>query len=407
MNEISCPHCDQPIKLDKNVYADIVNQVRSREFDSDLRERLKIVEQDKIKDAELLEERLKNKFQTESQQKENTINGLKSKLEVANNELEAKLEVAEAKKDLAVKDEINDLEKKNNDLANKLKEADLQKKTDQQTIKEQYEIRLSDRDEEIARLKDFKAKLSTKMVGETLEQHCETEFNRIRATAFPNAYFEKDNDASSGSKGDFVFKDMDENGIEVLSIMFEMKNENDTTATKKKNEDFFKELDKDRNEKNCEYAILVSLLEPESELYNGGIVDVSYRYQKMYVIRPQFFIPMITLLRNAANSSLDYKHELAQMKAQNHDVTNFENDLDDFKNAFGKNYDLASKHFKKAVDDIDKAIKNLQNHRESLLKSENQLRLANNKAQDVTVQKLVSKNPTMKEKFEQAKSQSS
>ncbi|MDC0066933.1 DUF2130 domain-containing protein [Verrucomicrobia bacterium] len=403
MNEISCPHCDQPIKLDKNVYADIVNQVRSREFDSDLRERLKIVEQDKIKDAELLEERLINKFQTESQQKENTINGLKSKLEVANNELEAKLEVAEAKKDLAVKDEINDLEKKNNDLANKLKEADLQKKTDQQTIKEQYEIRLSDRDEEIARLKDFKAKLSTKMVGETLEQHCETEFNRIRATAFPNAYFEKDNDASSGSKGDFVFKDKDENGIELISIMFEMKNENDTTATKKKNEDFFKELDKDRNEKNCEYAILVSLLEPESELYNGGIVDVSHRYQKMYVIRPQFFIPMITLLRNAANSSLEYKHELAQMKAQNHDVTNFENDLDDFKNAFGKNYDLASKHFKKAVDDIDKAIKNLQNHRESLLKSENQLRLANNKAQDVTVQKLVRNNPTMKARFDELK----
>ena len=403
MNEISCPHCDQPIKLDKNVYADIVDQVRNREFESQLRERLENAEQNKTKDIELLEERLKNQFQLESQKQENTIKDLKSRLDEANENFKSKLEVAETKKDLAVKDEINDLEKKNNDLKNKLEQADLLKKTGEQTIKEQFEIRLNDRDQEIARLKDFKAKLSTKMVGETLEQHCETEFNRIRATAFPHAYFEKDNDASSGSKGDFIFKDEDETGIELISIMFEMKNENDTTATKKKNEDFFKELDKDRNEKNCEYAILVSLLEPESELYNGGIVDVSHRYQKMYVIRPQFFIPMITLLRNAAKSSLDYKYELAQMKAQNHDVTNFEQDLDDFKTAFGKNYDLASKHFKKAVDDIDKAIKNLQNHRESLLKSENQLRLANNKAQDVTVQKLVRNNPTMKARFEELK----
>ena len=403
MNEISCPHCDQPIKLDKNVYADIVDQVRNREFESQLRERLENAEQNKTKDIELLEERLKNQFQLESQKQENTIKDLKSRLDEANENFKSKLEVAETKKDLAVKDEINDLEKKNNDLKNKLEQADLLKKTGEQTIKEQFEIRLNDRDQEIARLKDFKAKLSTKMVGETLEQHCETEFNRIRATAFPHAYFEKDNDASSGSKGDFIFKDEDETGIELISIMFEMKNENDTTATKKKNEDFFKELDKDRNEKNCEYAILVSLLEPESELYNGGIVDVSHRYQKMYVIRPQFFIPMITLLRNAAKSSLDYKYELAQMKAQNHDVTNFEQDLDDFKTAFGKNYDLASKHFKKAVDDIDKAIKNLQNHRESLLKSENQLRLANNKAQDVTVQKLVRNNPTMKQRFEELK----
>ena len=403
MNEISCPHCDQPIKLDKNVYADIVDQVRNREFESQLRERLENAEQNKTKDIELLEERLKNQFQLESQKQENTIKDLKSRLDEANENFKSKLEVAETKKDLAVKDEINDLEKKNNDLKNKLEQADLLKKTGEQTIKEQFEIRLNDRDQEIARLKDFKAKLSTKMVGETLEQHCETEFNRIRATAFPHAYFEKDNDASSGSKGDFIFKDEDETGIELISIMFEMKNENDTTATKKKNEDFFKELDKDRNEKNCEYAILVSLLEPESELYNGGIVDVSHRYQKMYVIRPQFFIPMITLLRNAAKSSLDYKYELAQMKAQNHDVTNFEQDLDDFKTAFGMNYDLASKHFKKAVDDIDKAIKNLQNHRESLLKSENQLRLANNKAQDVTVQKLVRNNPTMKQRFEELK----
>ena len=403
MNEISCPHCNEPIKLDKNVYADIVDQVRNREFESQLRERLENAEQNKIKDIDILEERLKNQFQLETQKQENTIKDLKSRLDEANENFKSKLEVAETKKDLAVKDEITNLEKKNNDLKNKLEQADLLKKTEQQTIREQFEIRLNDRDEEIARLKDFKAKLSTKMVGETLEQHCETEFNRIRATAFPNAYFEKDNDASSGSKGDFIFKDEDEAGIELISIMFEMKNENDTTATKKKNEDFFKELDKDRNEKNCEYAILVSLLEPESELYNGGIVDVSHRYQKMYVIRPQFFIPMITLLRNAAKSSLDYKHELAQMKAQNHDVTNFEQDLDDFKTAFGKNYDLASKHFKKAVDDIDKAIKNLQNHRESLLKSENQLRLANNKAQDVTVQKLVRNNPTMKQRFEELK----
>jgi hypothetical protein len=268
-------------------------------------------------------------------------------------------------------------------------------------LRERYEIQLRDRDEAIERLRDMKAKLSTKMVGETLEQHCETEFNRIRATAFPRAYFEKDNDSSTGSKGDYIFRDLDESGTEIVSIMFEMKNESDTTATKKKNEDFLKELDKDRQEKGCEYAVLVSLLEPESELYNSGIVDLFYRYPKMYVVRPQFFIPIITLLRNAAMNSLQYKTELALMRAQNIDITNFEHELETFKSAFGRNYDLASTQFQKAITEIDKSIDHLQKTKEALLGSDRNLRLANDKAQDVTIKKLTKKNPTMAGKFEQ------
>ncbi|MBL4673738.1 MAG: DUF2130 domain-containing protein, partial [Arenicella sp.] len=268
---------------------------------------------------------------------------------------------------------------------------------------DKYETRIKDRDHEIERLRDMKARLSTKMVGETLEQHCETEFNRIRATAFPNAYFEKDNDSRTGSKGDYIFRDSDESHTEIVSIMFEMKNENDETATKKKNEDFLKELDKDRNEKQCEYAVLVSLLEPDSELYNSGIVDVSHRYQKMYVIRPQFFIPMITLLRNAAQNSLKYKTELAIVKAQNVDITNFENELDEFRTGFARNYELASKKFKTAILEIDKTIDHLQKTKDALLGSENNLRLANNKADDLTVKKLTKKNPTMAAKFAELK----
>jgi hypothetical protein len=300
---------------------------------------------------------------------------------------------------LALKEALGVVEKERDDLKRDLGAKDAQHKLLELTLKDKYETQIKDRDEAIERLKDLKAKLTTKMVGETLEQHCETEFNRIRATAFPVAYFEKDNDASSGSKGDFIYRDSTEAGTESISIMFEMKNECDATATKKKNEDFFKELDKDRNEKRCEYAILVSLLEPESELYNTGIVDVSHRYPKMYVIRPQFFIPMITLLRNAAQDSLKYKKELALVKAQNVDVTNFENELEAFKNAFGKNYELASRRFEAAIEEIDKSIDHLQKTKEALLGTDRNLRLANDKAQDVTIKRLTRGNPTMAAKF--------
>ena len=288
-------------------------------------------------------------------------------------------------------------------LKSQLEQAEMAKKLSEQSLKERYEIQLKDRDAAIERLRDMKARLSTKMVGETLEQHCETEFNRLRATAFARAYFEKDNDASGGSKGDFIFREQDESGAEIVSIMFEMKNENETTATKKKNEDFLKELDRDRNEKKCEYAVLVSLLEPDSELYNGGIVDVSHRYPKMYVIRPQFFIPMITLLRNAALNAAQYKAELALVKAQNVDITNFENQLEAFKTAFGKNYDLASRRFQTAIDEIDKSIDHLQKTRDALLGADRNLRLANDKAQDVTIKKLTRGNPTMKARFDELK----
>ena len=302
-------------------------------------------------------------------------------------------------KQLAVSQAISEVEKKSSELSNQLERATLEKQLSEQALKDKYETQIKDRDDAIDRLKDMKARLSTKMLGETLEQHCETAFNQIRATAFPRAYFEKDNDARSGSKGDYVFRDTDDVGTEIVSIMFEMKNESDTTATKKRNEDFFKELDRDRNEKNCEYAVLVSMLESESELYNTGIVDVSHRYPKMYVIRPQFFLPLITLLRNAAMNALTYKSELALVKAQHVDITNFEEDLDSFKSAFAKNYDLASRKFQTAIDEIDKSIDHLQKTKDALLGTDRNLRLANNKAQDVTIKKLTRKNPTMAEKF--------
>ena len=300
---------------------------------------------------------------------------------------------------LAVSTAVSEVQKERDMLKSKLSEINLRSELNEKSLKDKYETQLKDRDDYIERLKDLKAKLSTKMVGETLEQHCDIEFNKIRATAFPNAYFEKDNDAKTGSKADFIFRDYDENGTEVLSIVFEMKNESDTTATKKKNEDFLKELDKDRVEKDCEYAILVSLLESESELYNSGIVDVSHRYSKMYVIRPQFFVPMITLLRNAALGSLEYKKELALVRSQNVDVTSFESDLDEFKSAFARNYDLASRKFQTAIDEIDKSIEHLQKTKDALLGTDRNLRLANNKAQDVTVKKLIKQNPTMTQKF--------
>jgi hypothetical protein len=313
---------------------------------------------------------------------------------------EEKLGASESLKKLAVAEALSKIEKERDELKNSVKQAELEKQLSEKSLKDKYETQLKDRDDAIERLRDMKARLSTKMVGETLEQHCEIEFNRIRATAFPHAYFEKDNDASSGSKGDFIFRDLDHAGTEIVSIMFEMKNEIDTTAAKKKNEDFLKELDKDRIEKGCEYAVLVSLLEPDNEFYNSGIVDMFHRYPKMYVVRPQFFLTTITLLRNAAMKSLEYKTELALVKSQNIDITNFENDLEQFKTAFGKNYELASKKFQTAIDEIDKSIDHLQKTREALLGTDRNLRLANDKAQDVTIKKLTSKNPTMKDKFE-------
>lgn len=451
MNDISCPHCGKAFKIDETGYADILKQVRDKEFDAQLHERLELAEKEKSAAVKLAKAELSTELKGETQEKEATIKELKAQLEAGKmakelavkdavtnlekekndlenqlqqvkvdgenatkfaeferqkqiQELQGRLEAKEVSQKLAITEAVSVVEKERDTLKHNLDQAKLEKQAAERAITDKYEVRLKDRDEEIERLKNFKAKLSTKMVGETLEQHCETEFNRIRSTAFPRAYFEKDNDASSGSKGDYIFKDNDDAGTEIVSIMFEMKNENDTTATKKKNEDFFKELDKDRNEKGCEYAILVSLLEPENELYNSGIVNVSHRYEKMYVIRPQFFIPMITLLRDPAINALSYKNELALVKAQNIDVTNFEADLEDFKSKFGRNFELASNHFKKAVDEIDKSISHLQKTKDALLKSENQLRLANDKAQDVTVKKLTRKNPTMKEKFKQAKS---
>ncbi|MBN1084985.1 DUF2130 domain-containing protein [Erwinia aphidicola] len=319
--------------------------------------------------------------------------------------LQSRLDSTDVSQKLAISEAVSKVEKQRDELKSGLDLAALEKQLAETALKDKYETQLKDRDDTIERLKDLKAKLSTKMVGETLEQHCEIEFNRLRATAFPKAYFEKDNDARTGSKGDFIFRDQDDAGSEIVSIMFEMKNENDETATKKKNEDFFKELDKDRTEKGCEYAVLVSLLEPDNELYNTGIVDVSYRYQKMYVVRPQFFIPIITLLRNAAMSSLQYKSELALVKTQNIDITNFEIQLDDFKSTFGRNWRLASDGFEEAVKRIDEAIKDLEKTKEALHKSANNLRLANDKAEDLTVKKLTRGNPTMAAKFAELKHQ--
>jgi hypothetical protein len=316
-------------------------------------------------------------------------------------QLKAQIDANEVKKKLAINEAVNDIEKERDELRNNLKESELKSELAENSLRDKYETQIKDRDDAIERLKDMKARLSTKMIGETLEIHCETEFNRIRSTAFPNAYFEKDNDARTGSKGDYIFKDKDIEGTEIVSIMFEMKNESDTTATKKKNEDFFKELNKDREEKKCEYAVLVSLLESDSELYNSGIVDVSYHYPKMYVIRPQFFIPIITLLRNASMKSLEFKNELARVREQNIDITNFEDDLEQFKEAFGKNYNLASKKFESAIASIDKSIDQLQKTKDALLGTERNLRLANDKAHGVTIKKLTRKNPTMAAKFEQ------
>lgn len=345
---------------------------------------------DKQAASELADAKLAKEVQETATTKDKEIQSLK-----------AKLDATRIEQKIAITGAVSAVEKERDELKNGLKQAELEKQLSETSLKDKYETQIKDRDDAIERLRDMKARLSTKMVGETLEQHCDTEFNRIRATAFPRAYFEKDNDARSGSKGDYIFRDSDEAGTEIVSIMFEMKNESDTTATKKKNEDFLKELDKDRTEKGCEYAVLVSLLEPDSELYNSGIVDVFHRYPKMYIVRPQFFLPIITLLRNAAMKSLEYKTELALVKAQNVDITNFENDLDTFKTAFAKNYDLASRKFQTAIDEIDKSIDHLQKTKDALLSTDRNLRLANNKAQDVTIKKLTRRNPTMAANFDE------
>ncbi len=494
MNEIICPHCHKAFKIDEAGYADILKQVRDREFEKTIHERLELAAQEKQtaialaeakvtgklekdaakKDAEI--ERLKKevkssaelaRVQTSSDLKDEAAkkdaeierlrealksaevakqlalketlgavekerDGLVSELAKAKQEMKAAAQLAEEKranelqrsaaekdaqiqdlqaklaasdtaKKLAITEAVGTVEKERDELKNGLERVKLEKQLAEKSLKDKYETVIKDKDDVIERFKDMKAKLSTKMVGETLEQHCEIEFTRIRAMAFPTAYFEKDNDASTGSKGDFIFRDQDEAGTEIVSIMFEMKNENDGTATKKRNEDFLKELDKDRNEKGCEYAVLVTLLEPDNELYNGGIVDVSHRFPKMYVVRPQFFLPIITLLRNAALNSLKYKTELALVKAQNIDITNFQNELDAVKNGFGKQFGWARDKFQEAIKEIDKSIDHLQKTKDALLGADRNLRIANDKIQEVTIKKLTRKNPTMAEKFAELK----
>jgi hypothetical protein len=448
MNEIICPHCKKAFKIDEAGFADILKQVRDHQFEEELQNRLNIAEQQKQDAVKIAEANVRNSLQEQLAKKENEITQLK-----ANNQLELSKQLAEKEKEIlqlkaitdkaemdkkngvaeAVKniekerDELANLiklkeveqqrniieavkkiEKQRDDLLNEVKTKELEKQNIENSLKQQFSTELQNKDaiikykdDEIARVRDMKQKLSTKMLGETLEQHCEIEFNKLRATAFSKAYFEKDNDSKTGSKGDFIYKETDDVGNEIISIMFEMKNEADQTATKKRNEDFLKELDKDRSEKKCEYAVLVSLLETDNELYNTGIVDMSYKYAKMYVVRPQFFIPIITLLRNAAMNSLKYKAELALVKNQNIDITNFENKMLDFKEGFSRNYRLASEKFKTAIDEIDKTILHLNKTKEALLSSENNLRLANDKAEDLTIKKLTHGNPTMKAKFDE------
>jgi len=425
MNEIICPNCKKAFKVDEAGFAEILKQVRNHQFEEELQERLRIAEREKNSEIELNKEKFKSYLQEQLSKKDAEISQLKSVSELKMTgkisekekeilELKAKIEKAETEKKLAISEAVQKVENEKNsienekiELRNELKNKDLEKELSERSLKEQFDEKLKSKDiiikykdEEIDRVKEMKAKLSTKMVGETLEQHCEIEFNKLRATAFQNVYFEKDNDSRSGSKGDFIYREVDESGNEIISIMFEMKNEADQTATKKRNEDFFRELDKDRTEKRCEYAVMVSLLEAENEFYNTGIVDVSHRFEKMYVVRPQFFIPIITLLRNAAMNSLKYKKEIALMRNQNIDITNFEEKIDIFKQGFAKNYELASRQFKTAVDEIDKTISHLQKTKDALLSSVNNLRLANNKAEDLTIKKLTYGNPTMKAKFD-------
>ena len=410
MNDIICPNCKKAFKVDEAGFADILKQVRDQQFETEIKQRLEVAEKDKNNAVQIAEAKLKNELQLEFSKKEQEIQSLKSSTDLELAKIKSQMAIAESEKKTAVL-EATSLIKKERDklvyeLSNKENEKLLLEKSINEAFAEKMKLKeeaLKMKDDEIERLRDFKQKLSTKMVGETLEQHCEIEFNRIRATAFQAAYFEKDNDISGGTKGDYIYRENDSNGNELISIMFEMKNEGDETSTKKKNEDFFAKLNKDRNDKNCEYAVLVSLLEGDNELYNSGILDVSYKYPKMYVIRPQFFITIITLLRNAAMNSLQYKNELSLMRNQSIDVTNFENKINSFKEGFSKNYELASRKFETAIGEIDKTINHLNKTKEALLSSVNNLRLANNKAEELTIKRLTHANPTMRAKFNDIK----
>ena len=410
MQEIKCPKCGEIFQVDESGYAAIVKQVRDKEFEKEITSRESQFLNEKEAAIKLAQSETERKYQDIIISKEKELFNTTAQKNVEILELKAKIESYEKDKNLELnKFEIEkekalaEKDKQIAELTNKIETNEKENLLKELSLKEQYKIQLQFKEEEIARYKDFKARLSTKMVGESLEQHCELEFNKLRATGFQNAYFEKDNDAKTGSKGDYIFREANPEGIEIVSIMFEMKNEMDTTSTKKKNEDFLKELDKDRREKNCEYAVLVSLLEPENELYNSGIVDMSHKFPKMYVIRPQFFIPIITLLRNAALNSLQYKQELAVIRSQNIDISNFEESMNDFKEKFARNYEIASKKFKTAIEEIDKTIDHLQKIKEALLSSENNLRLANNKAEDLSIKRLTKNNPTMAAKFAELK----
>lgn len=417
MNDIVCPNCKKIFKVDEAGFADILKQVRDHQFEEELRGRLDIAEKEKESAVKLAEANTKNVLQADLAKKEKELADLKAykdheladltaKKDSELADMKSKINNADLEKKLAVTEAVSKVEKEREELSSELKSKEVEKQLLEKSLREKFfaEIKTKDdiikmKDDEIALRKDMKVKLSTKMIGETLEQHCETEFNKIRATGFRNAYFEKDNDTKSGSKGDYIYRETDDTGNEIISIMFEMKNEGDETSIKHRNDDFLHELDKDRLEKKCEYAVLVTLLEAENDLYNTGIVDVSHKYPKMYVVRPQFFIPMITILRNSAMNSLTYKAELALVKNQNIDVTNFEDNINIFKEGFSKNYDLASRKFKTAVEEIDKTIDHLQKTKDALLSSENNLRIANNKAEDLTIKKLTRGNPTMIAKF--------
>jgi hypothetical protein len=419
MNEIKCPKCQEVFKVDEAGFADILKQVRDHQFEEELQNRLNIADREKESAVKLAEANVRNTFQEQLSAKDQELTLLRAqsefalaeklnKKEVEISQLKSKIDNVEVEKTLAVNQAVQKIEKERDNLVNALTTKELEKQNIENSLKHQFTAELQNKDaiikykdDEIARVKEMKQKLSTKMLGETLEQHCEIEFNKLRATAFQKAYFEKDNDSKSGSKGDYIYKETDDLGNEIISIMFEMKNEGDDTVTKKKNEDFLKELDKDRTEKKCEYAVLVSTLEANNELYSNGILDVSHKYNKMYIVRPQYFIPIITLLRNAAMNSLHYKAELALVKSQNIDITNFEDKINKFKDGFAYNYNLASKKFKEAIEGIDKTIKELEKTKNALLSSENNLRLANDKTEDLTIKRLTHNNPTMKAKFDQ------
>ena len=428
MKDIKCPSCGKTFRIDPSSFEEILLQIKDEEFNKQIEERLKLAEEDKNKGIEIAKQELKIKLMEDRQKKDTKIQDLESKLNIAEekklnelNELKNKAtnkinllnnEVIKLKEDIErqsvisdlssknkVIEAVNSLEKEKTSLINSIEKMKLEQAINEREIEEKFKNKITERDLTIQELRDMKSKLSTKMVGETLEIHCETQFNLNRATAFKNSYFEKDNDASSGSKGDYIFREFDDNKIEIVSIMFEMKNQSADGFNKRKNEDFFKELDKDRTQKSCEYAVLVSLLEPESELYNSGIVDVSYKYPKMFVIRPQFFLPIISLLRNASFETLKYKTQIDLMKRENYDITNFESTLDQFKNAVGKNVSLAQDRFNDAISEIDKSISHLQKTKEALLVSKKHLLSADSKSQDLTVKKLTKNNPTMKKKF--------